>query len=156
MKTRPVGLLFAIAAAGCATTPPRPNPNVVEREIVQNVLGELCRAVINIQGLAAQRNPAAVRNHFFANDGWLALIETTLKTDIDGTVSPSATLVGPIIPGLLVPKGGTAGSYNAGVGGLVDQTATTLRDDKRYVVLEALMKDRSLCPQKGTEEYLAY
>jgi hypothetical protein len=141
---------------GCTTIPPRPNPNVVEREIVENILGELCRAVISIRGLAAQHDQAAVGEHFAANDGWLVLVESSLKTDLEGSVSPSVTWVGPIIPGLLIPKGGTAGTYNLGIGGTIDQTSTTLRDDKRYVVLDTLMKDTHLCPQPGTDEYLAY
>jgi hypothetical protein len=137
---------------------PRPNPSVVEREIIGNVLSELCRAVINIQGLANQKDPdpAAVLNHFDPQDGWLALIETSLRTDLEGNASPSTTLLGPIIPNALVPKGGTTGSYNIGVGGSFDQTNTTLRDDKRYVVLATLMHDPALCPQVGSEEYLAY
>jgi hypothetical protein len=149
-------LSLTLLFLGCATTPPRPNPNVAERAIVQSILGELCRAVINIQGLSARGNSAAINEHFSANEGWLALIETSLRTDIEGTVSPSATLLGPIIPGLLVPKGGTAGSYNASAGAFFDQIATTLRDGQRYVVLDTLLKSPDVCPQSGTNEYLAY
>jgi hypothetical protein len=147
MKLRSVALLLTLTIAGCATTPPRPNPSVVEREIVKSILSEMCAAVINIQGLAVKGNPAAFNEHFAPNSGWMAAIETNLKTDIEGSASPSFTLLGPFLPALLVGKGGTAGSYNASVGGTLDQTASVLRDNKRYIVLDTLLKDVQLCPQ---------
>jgi hypothetical protein len=156
MKLRSVALLLTLTIAGCATTPPRPNPSVVEREIVKSILSEMCAAVINIQGLAVKGNPAAFNEHFAPNSGWMAAIETNLKTDIEGSASPSFTLLGPFLPALLVGKGGTAGSYNASVGGTLDQTASVLRDNKRYIVLDTLLKDVQLCPQAGSKEYFAY
>jgi hypothetical protein len=146
--------LFVLA--GCTSTPPKPNPTVVEREIVKSVLKELCVAVLNIQGGYAAGDPNLVREHLKANDGWIAEIETNLKTDEEASANPSATLVGPIIPGLLVPKGGTAGSYNLAAGGTIDQTATTLRDNKHYLVVQSLLADPELCPPTGTPAYNAY
>jgi hypothetical protein len=156
MKLRSVALLLTFILAGCATTPPRPNPSVVEREIVKSVLQEVCAAVINIQGLRAKGDPAAGNEHFTANNGWMAAIETSLKTDVEASGSPSFTLLGPFLPAQLVGKGGTAGSYNASVGGTLDQTASVLRDDKRYIVLDTLLKDDELCPPANSPQYLAY
>jgi hypothetical protein len=145
-------VFLVLALASCTSSPPTPNPTVVEHDIVESVLKELCRAVISIQGVASQGNPGALNEHFRANNGWIVLIETSLKTDLEGTVNPSASLLGPIIPGLLVPKGGTAGSFGAAASATFDQTATSLRDGKRYVVLDALLNSQ-LCPAPGSPEY---
>jgi hypothetical protein len=147
-------LSLTLLFLGCATTPPRPNPNVAERAIVQSILGELCRAVINIQGLSARGNSAAINEHFSANEGWLALIETSLRTDIEGTVSPSATLLGPIIPGLLVPKGGTAGSYNASAGAIFDQIATTFETEKDMLYLIRSLRVQMFAPSPARTNIL--
>lgn len=156
--SRFAALIFPIILPllGCATSPPDPNPTVVEREIVKSVLSELCATVLNIRGLAAHQNTAAMNEHFGPNDGWIAAIETNLRTDLEGSVNPSLALLGPIVPGLLVAKGATAGSFNATAGGTIDQTATTLRDNKRYLVIDALLADPVLCPPKNTPAYMAY
>jgi hypothetical protein len=149
-------LLALFMVGACTTAPPRPNPSVVEREIVKSILGEVCASVLNVQGYYARTGSGTGIPHFSPNEGWIVTIETSLSTAIEGSASPTASLNGPIIPGLLVPKGGTSGSF--GVGGLAtfDQTATALRDDKRYVVLDTLMNDPTLCPSRNTEFYAAY
>jgi hypothetical protein len=141
MRLCPTVLLAALFVASCSSSPPTPNPSVNEREIVGSILQELCAAVLNLRG----KNPT----HFAADEGWMAAIETNLKTDVEASASPSATLLGPIIPGLLVPKGATAGSYNLAAGGTIDQTATTLRDDKHYIIVELLLSDSLSCPNSA-------
>jgi hypothetical protein len=149
-------LTFAIGLGGCSASPPQPNPTVVEREVVKSILKELCVSVLRIQGGFAAGDPNLQHEHLAANDGWIAAIETSLKTDEEASANPSATLLGPIIPGGLVPKGATAGTYNAAVGGTIDQTATTLRDNKHYLVIQSLLNDEEVCPPKGTDYYNAF
>jgi hypothetical protein len=156
MRSSLFALLGGLSVVGCTSTLPSPNPSVVEKEIVQSTLKELCAAVLNIQGLHSEGNSSVRGQHLSPNDGWIAEIETSLRTDFEAAVNPSATLIGPILPAALVPKGGTAGSYNAAVGGTMDQTATTLRDNKHYLVVQALMNDPEVCPPAGTPLYNAY
>ncbi len=141
MRLYPILVLLTLFVAGCSSSPPTPNPSVNEREIVGSILQELCAAVLNLR----RTDPT----HFPANEGWMGAIETSLKTDMEASASPSATLLGPIVPGVLVAKGATAGSYNLAAGGSIDQTATALRDDKHYILLELLLSDSNSCPNSS-------
>ncbi|MGP0093059.1 MAG: hypothetical protein ACLPKB_24420 [Xanthobacteraceae bacterium] len=152
MRVLAIILFSSLVVGGCASVPPGPNPNVIEREIVKSSLSELCAAVLNIKGM--NKDPKEADKYFSSNDGWIASIETSLRTDAEASVSPSVTLVGPVIPGLLIPKGGTAGSYNVAAGGTIDSTATSLRDAKHYLVLESLLTDPELCPESRRQAYL--
>jgi hypothetical protein len=141
---------------GCVSNPPAPNPSVVENEIIRSSVTELCAAILNVQGAAQAGYLGVQREHFTANDGWIAEVETSLRTDLEAVISPSATLMGPILPASLVGKGGSAGTYNAAVGGSMDQTATIIRDNKHYLVVESLLQDQELCFPKDTPLYHVY
>jgi hypothetical protein len=86
--------IAAVVLAGRASAPPTPNPAVVLREIVQTILGGLRRVVLTIRGHAADGARAATSSRFASDDGWLALIETNLKTGTQKNASLSATLIG--------------------------------------------------------------
>jgi hypothetical protein len=151
MRLFAIVLLCALPLFGCATSLPGPNPTVVEKELVRSALNELCAAIYAIQN----ENEDALRfNNFGSDEGWTAAIQINLTTSIEGTLSPAATLAGPILPGLLVPKGGGVGSYSASLGGsLFDQTAQTNRGNYHYVTVDALLIDDRICPSNERPFY---
>jgi hypothetical protein len=157
MVRRYIPLFITLILSACATTLPGPNPTVVEKDIIRSTLNELCAAILYIRS-EAKRHPAAgtnrIFNQFEDNEGWIASVQVNLQTDVEASLAPSATLTGPILPGLLVPKGGGAGTFSAGIGGtLFDQTSTVLRQNTHYAVIATLLNDEVLCP---TSERLAY
>lgn|SRR5262245_53359712 len=97
----------AVVLAGCMSTPPT-RPTVLERKIVQNVLGGLCRLVLTIRGYATDGDRATTCSRFAPDAAWLAFIETNLETETQESAEPSPTLIGAILPARLVPKGETA------------------------------------------------
>lgn len=121
--------LFLLAS--CTTYPPRPNAKVSVPIIADSVLNELNCAVRDLR--------IEYPNYGFnPNDTWSALVDLSLQASIEGSVSPSISLLGPFNSVKAISPGATVGSYTAAFGAGFDQTRTSLRDYKVYIDINSL------------------
>jgi hypothetical protein len=130
---------FAVALfflASCTTYPPRPNAKVSVPIIADSVLNELNCAVRDLRDW----NKTYAFN---PNDDWTALVDLSLQASIEGSVSPSISLLGPFNSVKATSSGATVGSYTAAFGASFDQTRTSLRDYKFYVDINKLSGDNN-------------
>jgi hypothetical protein len=130
----------ALLLAGCASSPPRPDSQVTDEKIVHAVLNELyCAVKLGQNERPPDNDPLHYDGIFSYNEDWVALIDLSLSTALEGSVSPEVTMVAPF--NALVSKilGAAASSYNLSIGASVDQTATTLRDNKFLIDINQLL-----------------
>ncbi|HTC06162.1 MAG TPA: hypothetical protein VK749_22335 [Xanthobacteraceae bacterium] len=127
--------LFAATAGlclfGCTTSMPRPNAAVNAEQITYAVISEFYCAVQDL------------RDHNFQvfnpKDQWILAVELNLSAAIEGSVSPSVSLLGPLNAVKALPTGQTANSFTTAIGASLDQTRTNARDYKIYIDVNRLM-----------------
>jgi hypothetical protein len=129
-------LLTAIAAlclSGCTTSPPRPNAAVNAEQITYAVISEFYCAVRNLKSQRLQV--------FNQQDQWILAVELNLSAAIEGSVSPSVSLLGPLNAAKALPTGQTANGFTVALGATLDQTRTNARDYKVYIDVNHLMNE---------------
>jgi hypothetical protein len=142
----PVRMLMTATAiitplVGCTTSPPTPNATVSVTTISYSILAELYCAVKDLKDKDFQDG----YRPFTDSEKWLATIDLFLSTAIDGSASPSVSVIGPfnLAKSLLPTVAANQNSFTGAVGASFDQTRTNLREYKVYIFIPYLLNSKS-------------